>query len=60
MQHYRQSNFFHKKWSLEKCKERDNVKRHFAKDNNIKLLEIPYWERNNIESILNKELFING
>ena len=28
----------------------------YCKDNNIKLITIPYWEKNNIEKILIKEL----
>ena len=31
-------------------------KKEFAKNNNYKLLEIPYWEYDRIEEILNKEL----
>ena len=37
-------------------KEHDKRKRNYAKDNNIKLLEIWYWDFNNIENILIKEL----
>lgn len=35
---------------------RDNFKRNYCKLNKIKLLEIPYWEFDNIENILIKEL----
>lgn len=38
-------------------KIRDTVKTIYCKDNNIKLIRIPYWEINNIDKILNKELF---
>ena len=31
-------------------------KREYAKNHNIKLLEIWYWDYDNIEEILNKEL----
>lgn len=31
-------------------------KRQYAKDHNIKLLEIWYWDFDNIENILEKEL----
>ena len=41
---------------LEKQKEHDRRKREYAKNNNIKLLEIWYWEFDNIEEILIKEL----
>lgn len=37
---------------------RDNIKRKYCKDNNIKLIEIPYWEYENMESFLRKELNI--
>lgn len=35
---------------------RDNLKNEYCKNNNIKLLRIPYWQINNIEEILNKAL----
>jgi hypothetical protein len=50
------------KWAeltFEKNKIRDNIKRDYCKNNNIKLIEIPYWDFNNIESILTKELHLN-
>lgn len=37
---------------------RDNVKTEYCKKNNIKLIRIPYWEKENIIEILNKELTI--
>lgn len=37
-------------------KKRDKIKTKYCKDNNIKLIRIPYWEFNNIEKILTKEL----
>jgi hypothetical protein len=37
-------------------KEHDKRKKEYAKLHNIKLLEIWYWDFNNIEKILNKEL----
>jgi hypothetical protein len=39
-----------------KQQEHDRRKKEFAKANNIKLLEIWYWDFDNIEEILNKEL----
>lgn len=42
----------------ERLKERDEYKRNYAKNNNIKLLEIWYYDFNNIENILRKELNI--
>ena len=39
--------------------EHDRRKRQYAKDNNIKLLEIWYWDFENIENILARELKLN-
>jgi len=41
---------------FEKQVEHDRRKREYAQNNNIKLLEIWYWDFDNIETILNKEL----
>lgn len=45
------------KKNFEKQLEHDRRKKLYAINNNIKLLEIWYWDFDNIESILNKELF---
>jgi len=37
----------------------DNIKNNYCKENNIKLIRIPYWKINNIKDILIKELEIN-
>lgn len=37
-------------------KRNDNIKSQYCKDNNIPLLRIPYWDFDNIESILHNEL----
>jgi len=44
---------------FEKQLEHDRRKREYAKNNNIKLLEIWYYDFENIEQILNNELFLN-
>jgi len=47
------------KWAkqqLKESKKRDGIKKNFCKLNNIELLEIPYWENNNIELILIEKL----
>lgn len=36
--------------------EHDKIKNQYCKDNNINLLRIPYWEGNNIEDIITKQL----
>ena len=42
---------------LTNIKKRDEIKTKYCKDNNIKLIRIPYWDYDHIESILDKELF---
>lgn len=37
-------------------KKRDRIKKKYCKDNNIKLIIIPYWKYDKIDIILNKEL----
>ena len=34
----------------------DDIKTKYCKDNNIELIRIPYWEKDNIEEILNHKL----
>lgn len=46
--------------NLEQQKYRDNLKRNYAKQHNYQLLEIWYWDYDNIENILEKELNINA
>lgn len=38
---------------------RDNIKREYCKKNHIKLIEIPYWEYDDMESFLRKKLNLN-
>lgn len=54
----RLNNMTHKNAELEfeNQKYRDNIKNEFCKNNNIKLIRIPYWEKKNIEIILDNEL----
>jgi hypothetical protein len=56
-QHYEYIHYFHKneKGFLEQ-KKRDKIKRDFSKTKNIKLLDISYKDKKNIEKILLKEL----
>jgi len=44
---------------FETLKLHDKLKNEYCKNNNIKLLRIPYWEFDNIEEILIRELNIN-
>ena len=41
---------------LIKTQKRDKLKNQYCKDNNIKLVRIPYWNFNSIENILIKEI----
>lgn len=55
-QHYIISSFYGGIDSFIDTKIRDTIKNLYCKDNNIKLLRIPYWEFNNIENILSNNL----
>lgn len=62
-QHYNPVDFAGKgkEWAENKLKNTqnvDNIKSQYCKDNNIKLIIIPYFEFDNIEKILKKELNI--
>lgn len=41
---------------LEEVKRRDGIKNSYAKKNGLNMIRIPYWEFDNIEEILQKEL----
>jgi hypothetical protein len=59
-QHERFIRGFHKsKKDFERQQEHDVRKRKYAKEHNIRLLEIWYWDYDNIEDILKKELIHN-
>ena len=58
-QHYKPIVFFGGEEQFKKQQEHDKRKREYADENKIKLLEIPYWDFENIEDILNKELMIS-
>ena len=44
IQHYEAKDFFGGIQRFEEQKEKDNIKRQWCKNNNIKLIEIPYWD----------------
>jgi very-short-patch-repair endonuclease len=44
----------HGEKELKDCIKRDSIKTKFCLDNGIILVRIPYWKKENIESILNK------
>ena len=52
-QHFRAIEFFGGEEGFKQRVIHDNVKDKYAKDNNIKLIRIPYWEFDNMEGIIN-------
>lgn len=56
MQHYTPIRHFGGERKFRKQQERDLVLRQYCKEHKIKLIEIPYWDYDNIETILKKEL----
>lgn len=57
-QHYKESYYYGGKDRFKQQKERDMALRQYCIRHKIKLIEIPYWEFDNIETILKKELKI--
>lgn len=51
-QHYESVEIFGGEKQLLIQKNNDNIKREYCKNNNIKLVEIPYWDFNNIEKYI--------
>lgn len=56
IQHYKVVDFFGGEEGFIQNQQRDEQKRQYCKDNDIKLIEIPYWDFNSIEKILTREL----
>lgn len=56
-QHYKEIDIFGGKEGFKQRKINDQIKKDYCKKTNISLLEIPYWELDNIEQILNEKLF---
>lgn len=64
-QHYKPIDFANKgqEWATELYQqniERDLIKNQYCKDNNIKILRIPYWKTNYIENILSENLGVKS
>lgn len=60
-QHYRPVDYAGngKIWAQQQfklCKERDSIKIQYCNDNNIRLIIIPYWEKDNMKDYILKEL----
>ena len=56
IQHFEPQEHFGGLESFKDLKIKDNLKDEFCQRNNIKLIRIPYWDYDNIEEILIKEL----
>lgn len=54
--HYKAVDYFGGEEALKSTQSRDKIKTNYCKEHNIKLIRIPYWEFDNIEEILNREL----
>ena len=59
IQHYDEENL-HWGQTIDVTRQRDNIKKGWAKENNIPLHEIPYWEFDNIENILSNIVTIQN
>jgi len=55
-QHFEPVNHFGGEKGFKQRQHNDQIKNQYCKDNNIKLIRIPYWDFDNIEDILNEEL----
>lgn len=55
-QHFKPSNLLGGQESFELTKLRDSIKDNYCKDNKIKLLRIPYYEIDNVDSILQRHI----
>lgn len=60
LQHEKPIEWFGGKKHFEIQQEHDKRKREYAKEHNIELLEIWYWDFDNIENILDRKLNINS
>lgn len=54
---YDRKNYFNNTYSFETTKKHDDIKNNYCKDNNIRLIRIPYWKIDKIEETLDKELY---
>ena len=57
IQHFKDKGFTHS--SLKEIQFHDNLKNNYCNTHGIKIIRIPYWEIENINSILNKNILIN-
>lgn len=59
-QHYIACKKFGGETKLKRQRMNDEIKNKYCKNNNIKLIRIPYWKVDKINEILNKEFNIKG
>ena len=59
IQHFEWQKGMMTKKEFERLQYHDRLKNEYCKNNNIKLLRIPYWDFDNIEQILKNELNLN-
>ena len=59
-QHYEAIEYFGGKYMLSIQQNKDKIKTRYCQDNNIKLIRIPYWEFDNIDNILRREITPNN
>lgn len=57
-QHYEPVEYFGGEKQFQLQQQLDQIKRDYCKNNNINLIEIPYWDFDNIEMILKDNIFI--
>lgn len=58
-QHYQDVPYWDKRSNLSDRQRKDAIKTQYCEENDIILIRIPYWEKDNIESILSDWLFLN-
>jgi hypothetical protein len=58
--HYMAIDIFGGEESLYNTKIRDTIKTNYCIENHIKLIRIPYWDFNNIETILTNNIILGG
>lgn len=56
IQHYKATNYFDGQAKLDRQQRNDAIKRKFCKEQNISLIEIPYWDLENVSAILKESI----
>ena len=58
--HYKSVDYFGGEKALQDTQMRDDIKTQYCINNNIHLIRIPYWEFENINTILSSELHLTN